>query len=1001
MKKYNYYICKIFLFAFLDFSGYAQNPIIKHYSVNQGLPSSECYWTIQDSKGYLWVATDAGVVKYDGYKFTTYNSAKGLPDNTVFKIHEDHHGRIWFAGFSGRMAYYSYDTDSIYGIEANDKLDVITHHFPVDFTFDEKDNLYVSIFNKGYIRANYPRYKVDEHYYPADTNYYIKKVGKNGIIYGSIMPEAILTINGFEKKNPRPISFPLITENTKHLKQAPLLIFALTFHFHVIQYNDSTVLFSSENELVSVTDHSQKFLYRRLFDPTYSNRIFSMYKDHQNYLWVNKKGSGSCVYVGLNLAQPLYHFLDGLSVTSVTEDRDHGYWLTTLEDGLFYIPSIKFHYINQIQNGSANKIFSIALLKNNLHFLSSDFTLASFDIKTQKIKGNEKLILAGSYIAVADTSLIVCQGWSFIMHGNKKVFFYEMINGKYFNVRLKRGQNYNDKFFLGFTNGDIFLVNKNTGEVTDDQHIVRDLPRIFSVHLKNNEMWIGTKNGLYNWKNNKIHFLGKEHPLFASRIEDIASNGDTLFFATRGYGLISVYHNKIIKQYTEADGLASNMTRCVTIGKNGNIWVGTNRGISRLKKTGKNYVLSTLSVLTGLVSNEVNQIVEHEKSLYIATNGGLEVIDVEDFYGSGKKIDIYIEEFRINGDVFSPQNIYALEHNQNYVSISYKGISVRSEGQLKYKYRLEGLDNKWTYTKNIYVQYTTLPPGNYKFVVYVIDEDGKTSSDPATVSFIIGQPYWKTWWFILTVIGSVFVLAYYFYRQRINSIRQKEKEKTEYNKKITESELKALRAQMNPHFMFNAINSIQNFVLKNDSRSAQKYLTKFARLIRSVLENSKHELVWLSKEVEALELYIELEALRASFSFDYEVIIDDSLNATDLFIPPMIIQPYIENAILHGIVPLTERRGKLMVKFSLEGSALKCIVDDNGIGRILANEIKLRKQQSHQSMGMNVTQDRITILNQQTHNMLASVVVLDKVVEGIAMGTTVEISINIKKSQND
>ena len=201
--------------------------------------------------------------------------------------------------------------------------------------------------------------------------------------------------------------------------------------------------------------------------------------------------------------------------------------------------------------------------------------------------------------------------------------------------------------------------------------------------------------------------------------------------------------------------------------------------------------------------------------------------------------------------------------------------------------------------------------------------------------------------------------------------------------------------------MFNAINSIQNFVLKNDSKSAQKYLTKFARLIRSVLENSKHELVWLNKEVEALELYIELEALRASFCFDYEIIMEDSLNAENLFIPPMIIQPYIENAILHGIIPLADRRGVLSVKFSKEASILKCVIEDNGIGRKKAKEIKERKKLSHQSMGMNVTQDRIDILNKQNVNLITKVVVIDKEQNNIALGTTVEITINIKSSQND
>lgn len=311
------------------------------------------------------------------------------------------------------------------------------------------------------------------------------------------------------------------------------------------------------------------------------------------------------------------------------------------------------------------------------------------------------------------------------------------------------------------------------------------------------------------------------------------------------------------------------------------------------------------------------------------------------------------------------------------------------------------MDSSWTYSNNTFVQFTTLPPGNYRFVVYALNSDGQISSNPAIIKFGINPPFYKTWWFNLGLVILIFSLTYLFYKQRIKSIQQQEKEKAEFSRKISESELKALRAQMNPHFMFNAINSIQNFVLKNDSKSAQKYLTKFARLIRSVLENSKYELVWLNKEVEALELYVELEALRSSFSFDYEIVLEDSLSAENLFIPPMIIQPYIENAILHGITPLSDRKGLLTIKFSKEGSVLKCIIDDNGIGRKKAKEIKERKMLSHQSMGMNVTQDRIDILNKQNHNLLTKVIIIDKEQDGASVGTTVEITINIKNSQND
>ncbi len=214
---------------------------------------------------------------------------------------------------------------------------------------------------------------------------------------------------------------------------------------------------------------------------------------------------------------------------------------------------------------------------------------------------------------------------------------------------------------------------------------------------------------------------------------------------------------------------------------------------------------------------------------------------------------------------------------------------------------------------------------------------------------------------------------------------------------LAQAELKALRSQMNPHFLFNAINSIQSYMLKNDARLASKYLTKFARLIRSVLENSKQEFVALNIEINTLELYIELEAMRNSFEFDYEIILEDGMESVNNVVPPMIFQPYVENAILHGITQLTDRRGILSVVFSINNNILKCVIDDNGIGRKEAMEIKQKKDIDRKSIGLEVTNNRIDILNK--HNqMFAQVIIIDKLdTNNIALGTRVEIEITLNK----
>ncbi len=973
---------------------HAQNTVIKHYGVNQGLPSSETYFVTQDSKGYLWIATDAGVVKYDGYQFKTYTTADGLPDNTVFKIHEDKYGRVWFSTYSGRFAYYVHKTDSVYSIKANEKLTSIIKTLPTDFIFDSKDTLYVSIDRKGYLKIYPPYYDKVQTYQYASNCLFVKEIEKNKYLYGKNYLHAMPTVQ----------SIPLVFDNKNDLSLA-----LLDTSIHVKSYGGAIHLANSNNQTIISTGvnlfevKNNRIHYfkntNQNFDTAYN--IITINVDSQNRLWLNTLGKGTYLN-SLNREKTNISFLSGMSVTSTFQDNAKGLWFSTLEDGLFYIPTLEFKFYNKESGLSADKIFGLTKQNNKLICLASDYTFNDIDLKEFSIKHRKNIDNSAFWNIKSFKDLyVVCGSPAFIFDSDSKTgipIYYKDRETKQF-LRMKDSENFDSENLLGCEYGSLFLINKKTGFAKE---IVKDLPTIFSICKVEDKIYLGTKTGVYKYTKNKLVFLGDSLPLLKSRIDDILYINHQLFIATKGNGVLIYNESNSIARYTEREGLASNMAKFLTNDDNGDVWVGTNRGISRLKKIDNNhYKVNTINLSEGLVSSEINQLLVHDSLLFFATNKGLGQVNIKQAFNEGIVIPTYIEGLSINSVKYNFDSILHLNYHQNFVQILYKGINVKSEGKILYKYRLEGLDSSWTYSENTFVQYTTLPPGNYKFIVYALNSDGQISSLPTEFVFTINAPFWKTWWFVIILFLLIFFGLFSAYRFRINFIRKQEEEKTEMNKRITESELKALRAQMNPHFMFNAINSIQNFVLKNDSRSAQKYLTKFARLIRSVLENSKHDLVWLNKEVEALELYVELEALRASFCFDYEIIIEDSLNAENLFIPPMIIQPYIENAILHGIMPLSERRGKLEIKFTKSGHVLKCVIDDNGIGRKKAKEIKERKQLSHQSMGMTVTQDRIDILNEQNQNLLTKVEVIDKMINDLAVGTTVEITINIKNSQND
>lgn len=230
----------------------------------------------------------------------------------------------------------------------------------------------------------------------------------------------------------------------------------------------------------------------------------------------------------------------------------------------------------------------------------------------------------------------------------------------------------------------------------------------------------------------------------------------------------------------------------------------------------------------------------------------------------------------------------------------------------------------------------------------------------------------------------------HFEEQRIQQIQ------SDFQKKIIETEMAALRAQMNPHFIFNCLNSINLFILKSEPDIASDYLTKFSRLIRLVLDNSRTQQVTLSDEITAIKLYIEMEALRFANKFGYEIIVNDNINIEETEIPPMILQPYVENAIWHGLMQYNGE-GKINLSFSKKGNILTAIIDDNGIGRDLAQRMKSKTAIEHKSHGMKVTAERIEMIN-RIYDTHATVEIIDKLGDtGIAFGTIVKIEIPLKE----
>jgi hypothetical protein len=310
-------------------------------------------------------------------------------------------------------------------------------------------------------------------------------------------------------------------------------------------------------------------------------------------------------------------------------------------------------------------------------------------------------------------------------------------------------------------------------------------------------------------------------------------------------------------------------------------------------------------------------------------------------------------------------HIIRLSPDENLFTIEFASLNYTNPGEIRYEYRLKDLEQNWKEAERRgFAGYTHLKGGNYTFEVRAVNSEGQYS-DITAVPVFIGTPFYKTWWFNLAVSLIFSAIIFFIYQMRIRNVEKTEALKTKFNKQLAETEMRALRAQMNPHFIFNCLNSINRYIIKNDHKTASLYLTKFAKLIRLILDNSETHEVALSQELEALKLYIDIEALRFDHKFSYEIIVDENINTEAIQVPPMIIQPFVENAIWHGLLH-KETPGRLKLKFYIEQEMLVCEIEDNGIGREKAGEMKSKSATTRKSLGLKITSDRLSILNERT-----------------------------------
>ncbi|AEA44295.1 sensor histidine kinase [Fluviicola taffensis] len=914
--------------------GYSQKidwePSFTNFSVNEGLPSSETYYVHQDRKGFIWICTDRGVVKYDGYRFKVFTKKDGLVDNVVFKVMEDYKGRIWFISYNNLLCYYENDKIRPYKFNAVIKKYRGRNYVPFSWvSIDKQDNLFFSVKKKPILK--------------------ISKTGKSTVLNKN-EPISYTKINGRWLFSSTPIikiheKIQLCYDGNKSWIDSRSSASDFAIDRQEIQQFGNTIY---------ITNNSN--VYSSKGDSCIVDFIVGTNKIGKD-LWVETlKG----VYFFENiekkgLKSKPKQFLKQYAVTSVCKDNEGGYWFSTLENGVVYSP--------------------------NLTILNSKFSDNPRENNLQDVYKNREVILVsninGYYNFQSKKSLSkVARSYTNVIPFIGKTPF--IATSDILNEQKKTGLVF---FHFGFTNwcpeSDTSVLISGSGVARVNIHGKKKMlhhPIVESekfrhikyqfksvVLLPNKELYIADLKGLFKYTDGVFKPVTIFKQLKDTRIAALEySNHWGLIIATSGKGIFIVRNEKVIKIIGEHNGLLSNHINRLYVDNENYLYVCSNKGVSRILFDGKTrYEIQNVTNFQGISASEVNACFKYDKTIYLATKGGLSKLDQSyNWINSSHTKQITVLDVFANGRrIGTRKNLIALDHRSKVIKIRLSTTNFKTKKRSPYKFRLSK-NSSWIegYSGEILL----LNPAYEKFNIEIQykNENGIWSKPYFLISVQISPPFYQTIWFFILVTICLLALVAFILARRIRAINRK----NEIQRNMEHLEQKALLAQMNPHFIFNALNSIQSFLLYEENELAERYLLKLSQLIRMTLTNSRESEITIEKEIDALKKYLELEQMRFKNRFEFNFQLSLSASELSMFIPPMLVQPFAENSIIHGFKNL-KGGGEITIRFlKIEGHLLFVEIIDNGVGF----QSTLQKSDlEHKSYGTKITTERLDLFKQR------------------------------------
>lgn len=891
---------------------------IQKFGLTEGLFAKRLYNVTSDKNGFIWMSSENGVFRFDGKTFKNYTLKDGLCDNEILKVFVDSKNRIWCSGYNGKLSIIEYGKAQ--PVETYNK----TNHTFI-FKFLEAPNRMIYLLGDK------------SQLYKIDTNLNITsiKTPTNNIF------ESIFISNN--KKYLTLLSPPYLfflddTDALQADKNFELKIKNTGLSYAFKQSGDWWYLANDTNlcnleETISVSGLKVDF-----------KSVKIIKQIHKRYLLFSLLNGRTLLFDKLSNTSLELQSLNGEIIQDIHEDTMKNVWLTSASGSLYRL---------LIQQPS--KAFEGLLVKG--HFMSaffSDKRIAAIDFdnylhvltpyKQTKVKLETSTLFRINIFYAAFQK----HGDAILLNTESGLFKTEK---ERFDLILKAGIkqftiHQNILYYIG-PHG-LFKFDLSTQGAK--QRMISP-ERFYGLLANNQTLWISKKEGLFKmpFSDTVLSSLIYEIPK-NGRIETLTAwQGDTIAIGTSNQGIILFSGNKVVREINTHDGLFDNTCKELKACESGWI-VRHNIGLSYVSK--KNKSIRTTSFFKNIPISSVNALVCFKDSLVLSTTSGLYKTSIHDLFDERPETrTVQILNIENTGTTLQGNHLQ-LAHDRNNLSIEFALPEYDNPHLVQYQWRINS--SEWNSAYANTVNLSNLNEGEYTLQLRA-KAPGFVFSNVSELYFKVTAPFWKSPYFFFSVL-IVFLLLYIWWQWR--RFKQRNYENT-VRLQLLSYEQKALNAMMNPHFIFNALGSIQYHLNAGNTSSADTYLVKFSRLIRRTLEMTAKESCLLSEEIERLTLYLQLEKMRMEDRMDFKIYTSFGIDE-HIVIPTMILQTYVENAVIHGIQDM-EKTGIISIHFEKEKQRLKITIEDNGKG--FSPQAYLKTQER---IGLSATAKRLELLSKTT-----------------------------------